>query len=182
VRVASSTRPSGNPGSPCLPLPRASPLRTGTAPFSIGCPLAQRHGGAVTGGQRGDAAGVPTRRFLHKGKDSEPSEVSSAELIAFLEPLVTPARVQRIRQARAAFWLDLGRLWPAGRAWAPPAAHTAHRCPAGRQCAHVRDGARRGGTVGPGKPWSSMPSVRWCACAASACSVTCCPSCWLARA
>jgi len=42
--------------------------------------------------------------------------VSSAELIAFLEPLVTPARVQRIRQARTVCWLDVGRLRPAVRA------------------------------------------------------------------
>ncbi len=99
-----------------MPRRRASPLRTGTTHYKQWSYFGKLHGSAVAGGQRGDAAGVPTRRFLHKGKDSEPSEVSSAELIAFLEPLVTPARVQRIRQARTVCWLDVGRLRPAVRA------------------------------------------------------------------
>ena len=38
------------------------------------------------------------RRFEHRGKDSAPADVTSEELIEFLEPLVTPARAQRIRQ------------------------------------------------------------------------------------
>ena len=39
-----------------------------------------------------------SRRFEHRGKDSALADVTSEQLIEFLEPLVTPARAQRIRQ------------------------------------------------------------------------------------
>ena len=38
------------------------------------------------------------RRFEHRGKESAPADATSEQLIEFLEPLVTPARAQRIRQ------------------------------------------------------------------------------------
>ena len=55
-----------------------------------------------------------SRRFVHRGKDSAPAEVTSEQLIQFLEPLVTPARAQRIRQVlhRPAYQARLLSLRP----------------------------------------------------------------------
>ncbi|KAK9827619.1 hypothetical protein WJX81_007118 [Elliptochloris bilobata] len=41
-------------------------------------------------------------RFEHRGKDLVPANITSEELIEFLQPLVTPARAQRIRQVTSA--------------------------------------------------------------------------------